>query len=172
MKNHIKLIALFCVLFMAILSIFLFEELRVGAGTLNQREKLINQIKPGAKILSETKIENFIISGFELSNNDYGLAVFAQDKNSYKFQSCIYSKSEEYVNLPLNIGNKSYLIIWSNNPNISQVSVNFIDENGIELNYIELTLSQYEIAVYNTPYNNFSFEVIFYDNLGKIIEHI
>lgn len=76
------------------------------------------------------------------------------------------------MNLPLNIGNKSYLIIWSNNPNISQVSVNFIDENGIELNYIELTLSQYEIAVYNTPYNNFSFEVIFYDNLGKIIEHI
>ena len=162
MKKYIKLVALLCILFMVTSSVLLFENLRDDASTLNQREKIINQIKPGAKIVSE--IENYIISGFELLNDDYGLAIFSPDNNSYKFQSCIYSNSEESVNLPLNIGNKSYLIIWSNNPSINRVLVKFIDENDIELDFTELTLSKYEIVVCSTQYNNFSFEVVFLIN--------
>ena len=164
-----KLIVLICILFVVTSVIIVFNNLKQDISTLNGRELFINRIKPGAKIVSETNIEQYIISGFELSDSEYGLAVFAPNSNSYTFQSCVYSYSREYVNLPLNIGNNSYLIIWCNNPNIKQVQVKLNNQNDIELDSVNFNLSKQEIVICKTPFNNFSFEVLFYDEFGNII---
>lgn len=168
MKKYIKHFSL-VILFIFALSSLMYNCFTQDVSTVYKREMFINRIKPGTKILSEKEIDRYIISGFELSSNEYGLAVFKPEKNHHKFQSCIYSKSGAYVSFPLTTSDKNYLVIWHNNPDVKQALVYFYNENEVKLDYVSLDLSNQTIIVYDMPFNNFSFKVEFYDKFGKII---
>ncbi len=155
--------------FSLVLTITFFSQ---GISTFDEREEYIGRIRKNAVISSETKVENYIISGFDSSNGGYGLVVFAPKSGAYKFQSCVYSDSKDYITLPLSIGNNHYLIIWYKNADSDSATIKFFDDNKKVVDCIESDLSSRKIIVCDNVPKSFSLEADFHNKFVKAKEAI
>jgi len=143
--------------------------------TVEARQKILSKSSNNTIILSETIMENCIISEITDQEASYGYAKFeANMYGNYDLKTKITRKqeSEPIVTNIIQIKDKFYEILMCNKPGLDYAEVIYIDKTtGKELESIRIEMNNRTVAFVEAPnYSSYTIYVAFYDNKGNKFE--
>lgn len=170
MKNKKALVfgTMITILSIVIVSLII-QHNQYNGRTLLSREKVLNKRENGLKILSETSIDNYIVSQIVSLRGRYGYALFQlKGRGNYSFQSSMLSEESSIITDFLWIGGKGYEIFMCNQPELDYVEVSYTDSRDLKVTTKILDLIEGRIAITEAPnLKSYERDVVFYDINGN-----
>ena len=171
-KKKIMTIGIFVALIIAI-GWFVFQHNRYNGSTFESRELILNESNKGAFIVSESPIDNYIISEIANQRGQYGYAVFEpMGKGNYKLQTKVWRQKDSVITGFIGMNGNNYEIFMYNKPNLDYVEVSYTD-NTLNKKYAikKLKLIDGRFAITKAPdLKSYSRSVVFYDVNGNKYE--
>lgn len=136
--------------------------------TFEERNNFIKKSETGAVIISETIIDNYIVSEI-VAGNKYGYAVFAPYGNDkYSWQSMLLTEEEIYSETIL-INSNTYEILMCEKSNLDYVETVYSNtDNGETISSTITELDGKTFAVQKAPdLKSYTYYVTWYDTSGK-----
>ena len=173
MKGKMELYLAIALLVVVIMGVRFFQSRKEENGsTLESRKILLEKVEDDTRIVEETRIKDYIISGFIGQNNTYGIAVFQpKGEKGYKLQSTYTKDQGEILTEHLLIGESYYDIFWFEQADLGYAEVTYTDNaKGETMEPIRLDAKAYDILYYETPVDDCAVKVVFYDINGNMYE--
>ena len=173
MKGKMSLYLAVGILFVVILGVRFFQNRQSHNGSdLESRKVLVNEVEEGMRIVEETRIQNYIISGITGANGKYGLAIFQpQGDDGYKLQSTYTKEQGEIMIGNVLIGDTDYNLFWFDQSDLDYAEITYTDNaKGETLEPIQLDATTGDILYHEAPGNDYTVKVVYYDVNGNMYE--
>jgi len=168
-KRYIWAVALIIILGIVFFELYL-QQNKLDGSTIVSRELILNQSQNGIHIVSEIKIDDYIVSGIIGSNNNDGLVVFASQANGkYKFQTKVLREKGSTIIEHTFINSVGYDLFWRNQVDLDYAEIIYTVQ-GNALEPIKLDAKDNKILYCEAPSNDYSVEVVYYDIQGNRYE--
>lgn len=157
-----------------ILAVILFGVVsctEADCSTIRHREQYLNQLEHlnNVRIISETMIDNYVISGYISSNENYGIAIFEPVyKEKYKFQGNINGGENEILFSTVIINNVFYDLFWTNKLDIDTAQITYYIDSEIET--YKLDAGNEKILYLQAPAKDYDVYVTFIDKNGHFYQ--
>lgn len=171
-KRYIIPIIVVVALIALLIELFVVQS-KLDGSSLESRELRLNKLSKlsdNAHIASEIKIDNYIISGYTCLNNEYGLAIFEpQNDGKYKFQTNYLRKNDEIIVGHTIVNQINYNLFWANEADLDYAEITYTAQ-GKAPKTVKLDATNNKILYYESPYKDYTVEVIFFDIHGNRYE--
>lgn len=174
MKNKKNIIpcVVSAILIILLVSFFAMRSHPDGS-TMESRELRLSELSKldgNAHISCEIEIDGYIVSGYNSSNNKYGLAIFEpQGDGKYKFQTNITRESDELAFMTAIINQKSYNLFWANKADLDYAEITYT-LSGMVGETVKLDAKNNVIIYTVAPAKDFSVKYCFVDKNGNRYE--
>ncbi len=155
--------------FIILLIIFFSTQNNPDGFSMESRELILNKlskVNDNAHISYEIKIDDYIVSGYNCSDNKHGLAIFVpQGNGKYKLQTSYLREKDELVHGNVIINQKIYDLFWANKADLDYAEITYIFTNNSK-ETMKLDATDNKIIYNEAPSNNYTVEYVFIDTNG------
>ncbi|MGN1098695.1 MAG: hypothetical protein ACI4SS_07350 [Clostridia bacterium] len=139
----------------------------LDGSTAESREEILNQKYVGSHIVTEEKIDGFVISGITTDVGEYGIAVFEPDgSKKYELQTAYLKNGVKTVIGKADINGTTYDLFWCNNPAAERAEITYTAGGKKEI--IALDAKGNKILYHKAPDGNYTVNAVFYDIDGNV----
>lgn len=152
-----------------VIGLFSIQYAQYNGATLTSREKFLNKEQIGVNILSESLIDNYIISEIKNSHNQYGYALFKpKGHKRYTFVSSMLTDKDCIATHLIWIGEIKYELFMCDKPQLNYVEIAYTNSDTLQTTTQQLPLLNNTIAIVEAPnLKSYYREVCFFDVTGN-----
>ena len=170
MKN--KIITSICIIIVCVIAVIgIYYNNQYDGSTIESRERILKKNSDIIHISSEIELDGYIISSGTTTDNKYAFVIF-EPKSNGKYK-CVYRteiQTEQLYITDYKIKDKLYNFFWiKQQPNLEYAEVIYTVNNK-EQEPIKIDIKGKYFFYNETPGNDYTVKVVFYDNEGNKYE--
>ncbi len=173
MKRKKYMILILAIVFIAIIINYMIYRGNRNGSTLESRQLQLREIErlgENVTIIQELMIDDYIISGYTSSSNQYGLAIFASRGNgNYEFETDYTRQNDRLIHGYVMVNSKCYDLFWANRDDLDYAEVIY-ESNGLFCELKKMDAKDNKILYMEAPSDDYRVEYYFFDLNGNKYE--